>query len=319
MITFPFSYNFGYACINTRLRKQDVFCSRTLRLATLQEKGVEEAKKLAQNNLEDLLIILQWNKENNILFFRLSSEMFPFATHKDYLYSLDSFDPILKKIGEYARENNIRLTTHPGQYNVLSCKDPRILENTIRELNHHSDILDRMGMGADSVIIIHGGGVYSDKQASLQRLESNYMLLSESTRNRLVLENCEMSYSIEDLLPISEKLKVPLVIDFHHNHINPSKENILVLFERVYSVWKERKITPKIHVSNSIPGVKNTDSKTARRKHSDYISYFHKEIFQLHLFVKHIDIMLECKMKEDAIISLLHCKKCQDEENLTTY
>jgi UV DNA damage endonuclease len=306
--SFEFSHNFGYACINTKLRKQGIFCSRTLRLDTLKDKGVEYAKELANQNLDDLLTILQWNVANNIKFMRLSSDMFPFSSHLQFGYSLSEFSGKLRLIGDYANNNGLRLSMHPGQYNVLSCKEPHVLANTIREVDQHSEILDMMNMGVDSVIILHGGGTYGDKPAAISRLKNNYMKLSESSRSRLVLENCEISYSIEDLLPISEELGIPLVLDFHHNQLNPSKMDIHEIYNRVYNIWKMRGITPKIHVSNTIPGME-LGSLTQRRKHSDYIDYFHEEIYLLKDYVDHMDIMLECKMKEDAIFSL-SCPLC---------
>jgi UV DNA damage endonuclease len=158
-----------------------------------------------------------------------------------------------------------------------------------------------MEMGRDSVMIIHGGGVYGDKEASLKRLEENILRLPEICRNRLVLENCEMSYCVEDLLDISEKLSVPIVLDFHHDAIYNSSNPIEFYFDRVFKVWFDRGIKPKVHVSNSVPGVKETDNKTARRKHSDYIQFLHKSLMTITF---PIDVMLECKMKEQAIFQL---------------
>ena len=297
----PENFRLGYACINMHLRDQDIFTSRTLRLNTLKTKGLDYVKELATQNIKDLLTILKWNVAHDIYFMRLSSEMFPFASHLEYGYSLDFADTILKEVGDYANENNIRVTMHPGQYNVLSSPNESIVQNTFRDLNMHCDILDRMNQGKDSVMIIHGGGVYNDKVGSLKRLRQNIMLLPEKTRNRLVLENCEMSYCIKDLLPISEELGVPIVIDFHHNAIYPSTEPVESYYERVFKVWFDRGIKPKVHVSNSVPGILDTDNKTMRRKHSDYISFLHKPLY---LIKFPIDIMLECKMKEKALLQL---------------
>jgi len=307
----PSNFNLGYACINTKLQKKKIISSKTLRLATLEKNGIEYAKQLAIQNLKNLLLILKWNKENNILFFRMSSEMFPFATYKkekkdefgnitviDYSYSLDFADDLLKEIGNYAKEHKIRLTMHPAQFCVLSTKSQQILDNTFSDLNHHCDILDRMGLDKNSVIIIHGGGVYGYKNKSLERLEKNLLSLPKNTFDRIVLENCEMAYTIEDLLPISEKLQIPLIIDFHHDDINPSSHSIDTYFDRVFTVWNNRNIKPKVHVSNSIPGIDNTNNKTERRKHSDYISYIHEPLLTIKF---PIDVMFECKMKEDAI------------------
>jgi UV DNA damage endonuclease len=136
---------------------------------------------------------------------------------------------------------------------------------------------------------------------SIKRFEENFYRLSQSARDRLVIENCEMSYCIEDLLPTSERLKIPIVIDTHHDNIHGSSKSAENYFDRVFKIWKERGIKPKIHVSNSVPGILDTDTKTARRKHSDYISFFH-ECLQFIDFP--IDVMLECKMKEMAILKL---------------
>ena len=297
----PQNFRFGYACICTELRKNDIFASRTVRLSTLKSKGIEYVKELALKNLRDLLTIFKWNKEHNIYFYRLSSEIFPFASHLEYGYSLEFADDLLKELGQYARDHNMRLTMHPGQYDVLSSPNESVIQNTISDLKHHCEILDRMGMGPDSVMIIHGGGVYGNKQAALKRLEDNFFRLPENARNRLVLENCEMSYCVEDLLDISERVGIPIVLDFHHDDIYESSKPIEEYFERVFAVWNKRGIKPEVHVSNSVPGVSRNDSKTARRKHSDYIQYLHKSLLKITI---PIDIMLECKMKEQALLKL---------------
>ena len=294
-------FNFGYACINTELRKDGIFTSRTCRLATLEKKGMEYIRSLAIQNLQDLLKILEWNVKNNIYFMRISSEIFPFASHKKHGYSLDFADELLKRIGDYAKEMGIRITMHPGQYNVLSSPKEDVIENTILDLNHHCEILDKMGLDQNSVMIIHGGGVYGNKKKSLQRLEDNISRLPKNTRDRLVLENCEMAYCIEDLLPISEKLQIPIVIDFHHDEIHCSSLSVEDYYDRVFCVWKNRNIKPKVHVSNSCEGVKKCDSKTARRKHSDIISKLHDALFLINF---DIDVMLEAKLKEQAVLNI---------------
>lgn len=301
--------NFGYACICNCLRKKNIYSSRTLRLATLEQKGIEYAKELAIKNLNDLLLILKWNKENNIFFFRMSSDMFPFATYSGYSYVLDFVDDKLKEIGNYAKENNMRLTMHPSQFNVLSSSDEKVVANTFLDLNHHCDILDRMGLDQNSVIIIHGGGVYGNKKKALEILKNNILRLPQNTRDRLVLENCEMSYTIEDLLPISESIHVPLVIDYHHDNINPSSQNIEYYHDRVFDVWKKRNIKPKVHVSNSIPGITNENLRAERRKHSDYISFIHEPLLSISF---PIDVMLECKMKEEALLLFRDGFVCTD-------
>jgi UV DNA damage endonuclease len=300
----PENFRLGYACINDTLRSKNIFTSRTLKLSTLEVRGLDYAKELAIQNLKDLQTILEWNLENGIYFMRISSNIFPFASHPEHGgYSLDFANDLLKSVGVFVRDNNIRITMHPGQFNVLSSPRDTVVQNTFLDLNHHCDILDRMGLDQNSVMIIHGGGKYDSKTNSLERLEKNILKLPERTRNRLVLENCEMSYSIEDLLPISEKLQIPIVIDTHHDDINHSTFRADYYFERVFKVWHNRSIKPKMHVSNSIEGCGPT--RTERRKHSDYVRYFHESLLYIDF---DIDIMLECKMKEKALFKLLEMK-----------
>ena len=297
----PENFRLGYACICTELRKKNIFSSRTLRLATLESKTNSYAKELAIQNLKDLFEMIKWNKEHDIYFMRLSSEIFPFATHETHGYSLDFANELLKEIGNYAKDNKMRLTMHPAQFNVLSSPSEKVILNTIKDLHHHCNILDKMGLDQDSVLIIHGGGVYGDKEKALCRFKENFKKLNENTQKRLVLENCEMSYTVEDLLGVSEELSLPLVLDFHHDDLNNSSNLISYYFPRVFKVWEDRKIKPKVHVSNSVPGILETDSLTARRKHSDYISFFHSELLKINF---PIDVMLECKMKEQSIFQL---------------
>lgn len=88
----------------------------------------------------------------------------------------------------------------------MSSKDPKVIANSIRDLEHHAQVLNLMNLGPDSVMIIHGGGVYGDKCSALERLKTNIRNLEPSIKQRLVLENCEMCYTVEDLLPICQEL-----------------------------------------------------------------------------------------------------------------
>jgi len=146
------------ACLNTILRnikptKDAVFCSRTCRIATLVEHGQQHAKDLGRQNAVDLLKLLEWNEANKIKFMRISSEMFPFASHDKWGYGLEYAKAELEKVGEYAKEHGHRLTTHPGQFTqrktpvtsfnnladsifFLSVGSPtaKVVTNSIREL-----------------------------------------------------------------------------------------------------------------------------------------------------------------------------------------
>jgi UV DNA damage endonuclease len=118
---------------------------------------------------------------------RISSEVFPLATHEKVGYSIDFAKDALAEVGVLARKYNHRLTTHPGQYNQLVSLTPKVVENTIRDLSHHAQMMDYMGLDQDGVMIIHMGGVYGDKESAIARFEEQYVKLPEPVKRRLVV------------------------------------------------------------------------------------------------------------------------------------
>lgn len=287
--------NFGYACINTELKKKGIFTSRTCRIATIEKKGESYLLQLARENLKDLKEIIKWNIQNDILFYRMSSDIFPFASHEKYCYSLDQFEKELAEIGYMARESKMRLTFHPGQYTVLSTDKDNVLKNSIREIEMHNTILQKMGMGCDSILVLHVGSKVGGKKASLKRFVEGFNLLSEGARKRIVLENCETGYKIEELLEVSNETGIPIVIDYHHHSLHKGDVDLYYLIDQVLSVWKKRGIKPKFHLSESRDPLGNF---TQKRAHSDLI------LDSLEILSKHpegVDLMIEAKLKEQAI------------------
>lgn len=98
--------------------------------------------------------MLEWNEKNGIKFMRLSSEMFPFASHLKYGYDLSFAEKELKAVGDLAKRFGHRLTMHPGQFTQLGSPRPEVIDAGVRELEMHCEILDRMGLGRDSVMIV---------------------------------------------------------------------------------------------------------------------------------------------------------------------
>jgi UV DNA damage endonuclease len=284
--------NLGYACINTELRERGIFSSRTCRISTIKENP-NALEELVEANLSDLLKILHWNRDNNIKLFRVSSQLFPFCSHETYGYPLDQWQPKLKEIGDFAREHSIRLTFHPGQFCVLSSDKHNVVMNTIREIDCHSKVLDLMGCDKNSVIVIHGG---SKQMGAMERFKGNFQMLSESSRSRLVLENCETCYKVEDLLPVCYHLNIPLVLDYHHFNLNNGLP-LEFLMKFILKTWERRGIRPKFHLSESEECCGST--LTSRRKHSGIVHKLPE------LLPDCIDLMIEAKLKEQSIPNLL--------------
>jgi UV DNA damage endonuclease len=307
----------GLCCINTQLRAQKppVFCSRKMIIRSIEEQGIETLKTKIRQNLEDVLTMLEWNELNGIRVMRLSSELFPHKSNpKVCNYTFDFAIDLLQKIGVRARELGHRLTFHPGQYNVVGTPVKESFEQTICDLKYHADVLDLMGMGHDSVMVVHGGGIYGDKQATLQRWCEQYAQLPENVRARLVLENCEKCFSIEDCLWVSSRVGVPVVFDTHHFscykllHPDENFSEPVDYIPRILATWATRGIKPKFHVSQQGSGRVG--------HHSDYISEIPEYLLNIPTrYGIEVDIMIEAKMKEQAILRLyekhpqLNCKK----------
>ena len=173
--------------------------------------------------------------------------------------------------------------------------------------------LDLLETGKDSVMVIHGGGVYGDKEKTKKRWCEQYKKLPQNVRKRLVLENCEKNFSIQDCLDISKVVNIPVVFDTHHytcyNILHPDEklENESFYIPLILETWKKRCIKPKFHISEQGSG------KTGH--HSDYVEIIPDFLLEIpEKYNTNIDIMIEAKAKEKAIFKLykkypqLNCK-----------
>lgn len=305
----------GLCCINTELRhsKPSIFPNRTCRLNTANNKGLKYVQDLALQNVQDVIKMMIWNYENGIHSYRLSSDMFPHAGNPRYgkdrkkgpRYSLKFAKKVLRKIGKLAFHLKQRLSMHPGQYNQIASPSENVFQNTILDLSMHTRILDMIekkhNFGENRAIIcIHGGGVYGNKEATIQRWLERFPLLPENVRSRIALENCEKCYSTEDCLRICEALNIPMIFDHHHYkcysilHPNEEQKSIKTLMPRILKTWERRGLKPYFHLSEQGSG------KIGH--HSDFITKIPKCFFKIGVKAT-LDI--EAKAKEQAILQLV--------------
>lgn len=304
----PLQIQLGFACINTELRAKHVFCGRRCILKTIENKGIEYLKELVEKNVDDLESLVRWNYDNGIRFMRISSDLIPhYANPKAPDFSLSFIRGKLQKIGRLARLYKQRLTFHPGQFNILSTPDEKVFQNTLRDLSYQCEVLDLMGMDQDSVMVIHGGGIYDSKEEAIVRFIHNFDRLPENVKRRLVIEHCERCYNIEDMLYMSDETGCPVVFDTHHyncyNQGACKKEWKLMKEARYYipkvlETWKRRGIKPKFHISEQRPS-----SRVGT--HSDYVEEIPEYLLEIpEKYGVDIDIMIEAKMKEKSVFYL---------------
>lgn len=301
----------GLCCVNTVLKAQkpSVYASRTMTLKYAITRGAEALKDKARDNLRDVLRMMDWNAAHHIHVFRLSSDLLPHFTNpqlpshiaEDYTFAFAA--DLLLQIGAKARLLNQRLTFHPGQYNVIGTPHENAFKSTILDLKYHADMLDLMGCDKNSVMVVHFGGVYKNKPDTVERWIHNFYRLPSNVQNRLVIENCERLFSVEDCLALSARVNIPVVLDTHHHDIyrmtHPGEliADASVYVPAVLATWQRRNIKPKFHVSQQGCG------KVGH--HSDYISALPEWLCRIP--VEHganIDVMIEAKAKEQAIFQL---------------
>lgn len=293
--------NLGYACINMTLGKQGILTGRAMRKATLEAKGLAHASELALQNALDLESILKWNLKNGIYFFRLGSDLFPWGNKVDVSQFPDynQIKDVLARCGEFATTNGIRITTHPGPFNLLASPKEDVVINTIKDLEMHALLFDLMGLSRTpyNKINIHVGATYGDKYAAAETWCSNFNRLSDAVKSRLTIENDDKAnmYSVKDLYElIHEKTGIPIVFDYHHYTFNSGGQTVEEALQLAMSTWKG--IKPVAHYSES-KSLHESNPTINPRAHSDYVTNF------IDTFGLEIDVMIEAKAKELALLN----------------
>lgn len=283
----------GYACINTQLPSPN----RTCRLRNATPERILE---LARENLNRLEHVLRWNVEQGITLFRISSDAIPFGSHEvNTLRWWEILQPEFEQVGDFIRKHKMRVSMHPGQFTVLNSKRADVVQKSVAELEYHARFLDELSVDSTSKIIVHLGGVFGDKQASLNRFIENFSLLSEGARRRLIVENDEKSYSLVDALTVSKALTIPVVFDVFHHDWNPSFDDapLIELIEMAMQTWCETDGRPKLHYSNQWPG-------KPPGAHSQTVELEAFREFYEKLNGSALDIMLETKDKEQSVLKI---------------
>ncbi|MGL5244039.1 MAG: UV DNA damage repair endonuclease UvsE, partial [Sarcina sp.] len=210
----------GYACIPVTTT------ARTTRKLTLNNYNEETLKNLIQLNLLDLKEILKFNKKKNIYLFRISSDIIPLGSHSiNNLNWSEFFKKDLLEIGEFIKRNNMRVSMHPGQYTVLNSPKEEVVKKSLLDIEFHCNFLDSLKLDYSHKIIIHIGGIYGDKETAIKRFVDNFYNLSSSAKKRLIIENDERNFSIDDVLHIASIINIPVVFDNLHNECNINKNN----------------------------------------------------------------------------------------------
>jgi UV DNA damage endonuclease len=294
--------NLGYACINLSLSGEGVTTNKGMIRKTFLEKGVQYASQLALQNVQALLRIVQWNVARGIRVFRITSDLFPWASEYR-LEEMPEYTEIRSILEEVGRQP-VRLSTHPGPFNKLAGEGAT-LANTIKDLELHSQLFDLMQLTPShwNKINIHVGGAYGDKGSTIQRFGKNFRLLSSHLQKRLTVENDDKPglYTVAELEPLHQMIGIPIVFDYFHHRLHNGGLTEEEAFLRAYHTWD---VKPVFHYSSSR---KEYEDPTCKKEaHSDWM---HEKI---NTYGKDVDIVLETKMKELSLIHYLRQFEGQD-------
>ena len=305
--------NLGYACINMQLSyptkwgnqprgTSPITTNRSMIRRTYDAKGIAYASELSLLNVQDLERVIDWNEANGIKFYRMSSDVFPWASEHgiENLPDYHQICEVLQRCGDKAKQYGQRITTHPGPFNKLTSPNEQVVLNTIKDLEVHGQIFDLMGLPRTpyAKINIHVGAHYNDKQMAIGNFCRNFERLSASVRNRLTVENDDKAslYSTRELCEqVHSRIGIPVVHDFHHHVFctgDLDQEEALLMASMT---WGD--VTPVTHYSQSRSTEQN-DPSIKPQAHSD--SYWEP----VNTYGLPVDVMLECKHKEFGLYKM---------------
>ena len=302
---------YGYACINMQLSYpqkwggqergvKPITTGRSMIKRTFESKGLEYASEITLANVKDLDRIIDWNIINGYDFFRITSGLAPWKSEYDWddLPDIEQIRMWLHSAGEKAKTHNIRITSHPGPFNVLTSPHEHVVKNCIGDLTDHGDVFDMMNLSRTpyNKINIHLGGAYGDKESAMDRFCKNFEKLPESVQTRLTVENDDKAsmYSVKELYNgIYKRIGVPIVFDYHHHRFCSGSLSEQEALELAMSTWPQE-IIPVVHYSES-RSIEQEDDKIKPQAHSDYVYDY------IDTYGNVVDIMIEAKHKELAV------------------
>ena len=288
----------GLCCI---FREVPIKFHRTTAKYTAKLSADERLTRLSNiclHNAESLLEALKFCRLNGIGAFRINSQILPLKTHPQLAYEIEDLPQsteivnAFKKCKTYCHRHNLRTSFHPDQFILLSSPNPEVTRRSIADLRYQAEVAE--WVGAD-VINIHAGGAYGNKDEALERLVTQTRGLPQNVRRRLTLENDDRLYTPRDLLPVCEKLAIPLVYDLHHHRCLPDGRNVEDTTQLALKTWDRE---PLFHISSPLKSWQDRNP----RNHHDYINL---DDFPECWLKLEITVEVEAKAKELAVLKLM--------------
>ena len=289
----------GYPCINWTIGCKG---DRTFRLRSYSDERLIET---VENNLQCFTKMLTFNVNHTLLFFRITSDLVPFASHPINQFDWQGyFKQQFQEIGTFIKTHGMRISMHPDQFTLINSVNIEVFERSVKELQYHVQVLDLMELDWSAKIQIHLGGVYGDKAKSMQRFIKRFDDFDERIRRRLAIENDDRLYTLKDCLQIYRETSIPVVFDVYHHELNNTGETVREAFELFTSTWIERDDVPMVDYSSQ-----QTGDRKGKHAESIDLDRFRQFIVETKDF--NFDIMLEIKDKEQSAVKAVDVLKAE--------
>ena len=173
---------------------------------------LDRLRQIAGDNARTLGLAIDYCVANRFAAFRVNSEILPLSTHPRLAYRLADIDrdgeihAAFADAARRAKRGGLRLSLHPDQFIVPGSVRAEVVRSSLAELEHQAAVAELIGA---EQITLHGGGKQGGKVSALARLRNSLGDLSPRARKRIVLENDDRIYSVEDLLPICDEAASP--------------------------------------------------------------------------------------------------------------
>ena len=190
---------------------------------------------------------------------------------------------------------------HPDQFTLINSIKEEIFERSKNELKYHAEILDLMKLDTSAKIQIHVGGAYGDKEKSMERFVTRFGMLDDSIIRRLVIENDDKLYNLNDCLKINAQTQIPILFDvFHHKLNNSGNLTTEESFKLTTKTWNEKRDgIPMVDYSSQEPN-------GSPRQHTETINIEDFDLFLKQTEQFDFDVMLEIKDKEKSAIKAIN-------------
>jgi UV DNA damage endonuclease len=195
---------------------------RILGAGGLRARDGRRAEHAPHLSISLLLVreVLLYLAQQRIGCYRLADDLAPYLTdphHPEFASQIDECGELLAEVGAVARKHAIRLTMHLPLHVALSAPDRAIAMRGRAEVAARARLLDALGCGPESVLVLHIGGAHGDRVAALERFAARYEQLPEPARRRVVVEPDEDCFGLPELLRLHQLTGIPVVFDTLHH------------------------------------------------------------------------------------------------------